>query len=105
MQEIGYNLADLSNMKYVKVMYTGLDNKPHEVTTDVQLLGEAMIYVYFRYKANFDIKYPQNVTIKFVTDGGMYIAESVLQEIKKSDNFGEISIFENQTIGLFVIQP
>ena len=92
MDEIGYNTADLSNMKYVKVTYTGLDDKQHEVTTDVQLLGEEVISVFFRHKLNFDIKYPQNVKIKFVTDGGMFIAESVLQEIKKSDNYVYLNI-------------
>ena len=87
MNEVSYNLADLSNLKYVKVAYTGLDNKSHEVVTDVQQLGEELISVYFRYKAKFDIKYPQQVTVKFITDGGMFVAESLLQEIKKSDSY------------------
>ena len=84
MTEMGYNAAELSKLRYVKVIYTGLDNKQHEIKTEVKFLGEALISLYFRYKQCFDIQYPQEVTIKFVT--GLYIAKSTLQEIKKDDN-------------------
>ncbi len=92
MSEINYNAADLSKMKYVKVTYTGLDNKQHDIKTEAKFIGESSISVYFRSKLDFDIKYPQEVTVKFVTDGGLFIARSVLQEIKKSDNFVYLTI-------------
>ena len=42
--------------------------------------------MYFKWKSDFDINYPQEVTIKFVTYDAMYYAQATLQEIKKSDN-------------------
>ena len=92
MNEIGYSTAELSKLKYVKVKYTGLDDKQHEIKTEVKMLGEALISVYFRDIGDFDIKYPQQVTVKFVTDAGMFIAKSILQSIKKSDNYVYFSI-------------
>lgn len=87
MKEVGYNLTELSKLKYVKIIYTGLDNHLHEIRTEVKTLEEKSISLRFRYKENFDIQYPQNVIIKFVADSGMYIAKSVLQEIKKVNDY------------------
>ena len=83
--EMYYETKPLSTIKYVKVVYMGLDDKYHEIKTDVKFIGESLISLYFKYSYDFNINYPQDVKLKMVTADAMYIARAVLQEIKKSD--------------------
>ena len=84
---MNYNTADLSKLKYVKVIYTGLDSNLHEVKTEVKFIGNELIALYFRdYNRGFNINYPQKVTVKFVCEDGLYSAQSVLQKIEKVDD-------------------
>lgn len=92
MNEVSYNAAELSNYKYVKVIYKGVDNKPHEVMTDVKTLNDSEISLYFKYRVDFDIKCPQEITVKFVTDDGMFVAKSTLKELEKSNRFAFMKI-------------
>lgn len=83
--EMSYSTAELSNLKYVKVLYTGLDNKLYSVNTEVKFIGDVLISLYFNHDASFSIECPQEVMLKFVTMDAMYIASARLQEIKKND--------------------
>jgi len=85
MTEMNYNTADLSKLKYIKVVYTGLDSGWHEVKTEVKFMGTELISLYFRDNRGFNINYPQKVTIKFVCEDGLYTAQSTLQKIEKVD--------------------
>ena len=82
-----YSAADIARPKYVKVTYMGLDNKLHEIKTDVKFIGDMLISVYFRYNKDFNINYPQKVSVKFITEDGLYVAETTLQKIEKSGSF------------------
>lgn len=90
--EVYYNMAELPKPKYVKVVYTGLDGNSHEITTDVKFLGDVLISLYFRCERDFNINYPQDILIKFITSDAMYVAKAVLQEIKKADDYVYFSI-------------
>ena len=85
MTEMGYNTASLSKLKYVSVIYTGLDGNLHETKTEVKFMGTELISLYFRDRKDFNINYPQNVKIKFVCEDGLYTATSTLQKIEKVD--------------------
>ena len=87
MSDIDYSTKELSKLKYVKITYTDNENTPIEIQTDVKILGEKMITLFFREKEPFDIQYPQQIIIKFVTENGLFIAISVLQEVRRNDGF------------------
>lgn len=83
--EMYYETKKLSDLKYIKVIYMGLDNKFHEIKTDVKFIGDSLISLYFNNNQDFNINYPQDIVLKMVTPDAMYIAQAVLHEIKKAD--------------------
>jgi len=84
--EMLYSTSELSKLKYVKVIYIGLDGKLHEIRTEFKFIGDVLISLYFVYDDEFNINYPQDVVVKFVTSDAMYLAMATLKEIKKVDN-------------------
>lgn len=94
MVEVGYNVAELARLRYVKLTYSGVDGNPHEIKTELKTLSDAAISLYVRCRTYPEIQCPQQIIIKFITDNGLFEAISVLQRIEKVDN-----------IVYFLIQP
>lgn len=86
MTEIAYSNASLSNLKYVKIDYVA-DDKLHEIKTEVKFIRDNLIQVYFRSRKDFDLKYPQLVSAKFVAEDCLYTAEVTLNDVQRADNF------------------
>jgi c-di-GMP-binding flagellar brake protein YcgR len=90
--EMSYDIKELSKLRYVKVIYTGLDCRLHEIKADVKFIGDVLISLYFKRSDDFDIKCPQDVTLKFVTQDAMYLALALLQEVNKSEGMVYFSV-------------
>lgn len=84
MTEVNYREAELYNLKYIKLVYTDLENNTKDVRTELDFLGDQILSVFFKTEEDFNIKYPQEVTLKFITDEAIYIAKTTLYEIKRS---------------------
>lgn len=85
MTQIAYNNTILSNLKYVKIDYVE-DDELHEITTEVKSVRNNLIQVYLRSRKDFDIKYPQIVSAKFVAEDCLYAAEITLNNVQRVDN-------------------
>ncbi len=93
-----FSNADLSKIKDVKVIYTDLDDKTHEVSTEVNFISDILISLYFRCNKEFDINYPQTITVKFITERGLFIAKATLQEVKRLEDFIYLTILSPKKI-------
>lgn len=84
MGQIRYREAELYNLKYIKLTYTDLDNNINEIRTEYDFLGDQILSVFFKTEEDFNIKYPQEVALKFITDEAVYITKTTLYEIKRA---------------------
>ncbi len=90
--------VDLSRVRDVRVTYTDLEDNSQEINMEVNFIGDTLISLYFRSKEDFNINYPQKITVKFISERGLFIAKAVLQEVKKQDNFVYFTILAPKKI-------
>ncbi len=96
--EISFGKADLSRIRNIQVSYTDLDGQLQIVDAEVNFISDILISLYLRYKGDFHINYPQTISIKFITDRGLFIAHATLQEIKKQDDTVYLTILAPKRI-------
>lgn len=90
-QEIGcemirWSLFNSTKVKKILVTYTDLVSKKNEIEVNRDAFGEKFISVYFLFSENFEINYPQQITLKFITDEALYIVETELKDIIREKN-------------------
>ena len=90
--------ADLTRVRDVRVTYTDLDDNSQEIFAEVNFISDTLISLYFHSKEDFNINYPQTITIKFITERGLFIAKATLQEVKKQDSFVYFTILAPKKI-------
>ncbi|MBR2525949.1 hypothetical protein IKE67_05745, partial [bacterium] len=73
---VRWSMFNTGKIKRILVTYTDLDNNLNEITVNKDAIGEKYISVYFLYSDNFEINYPQQIILKFVTDEALYIIET-----------------------------
>ncbi len=83
---IRWSLFNSTKVKKILVTYTDLENKKNEIVVSKDALGDKYISVYFLYNDNFEIHYPQQIILKFVTDEALYIIETELKDIIREKN-------------------
>lgn len=91
LQEIGsemirWSLFNSTKIKKILVTYTDLENKKNEIVVSRDAIGDKFISVYFAYTEEFEINYPQQIILKFVTDEALYIIETELKDIIREKN-------------------
>ena len=92
MSETTYNIKDLSNLKYISVVYTDLNGNLHEAKTEIKHIDTEIIELYFKDRKDCNIDIQQMVTIKFICEDGLYKAKSTLKKFEKIDNNIYLSI-------------
>ena len=90
-QEIGcemirWSLFNSTKVKKILVTYTDLESNKNEIEVNRDAFGEKFISVYFLFSENFEINYPQQITLKFITDEALYIVETELKDIIREKN-------------------
>jgi len=90
MAEINFEEADLSKLKYIKIVYTGEDGDLHEIKTEPKFVRCGSMLLNAKCSGYFNINCPQNVSIKFAADDCLYVGQAVLE---KFDKMGESVIF------------
>ena len=83
---IRWSQFNSTRIKKILVTYTDLNNTKNEIEVNRDAIGEKFISVYFLYNENFEINYPQQITLKFVTEEALYIIETELKDIIREKN-------------------
>ena len=89
---IRWSQFNSTRIKKILVTYTDLNNKKNEIEVNRDAIGEKFISVYFVYNENFEINYPQQIILKFVTDEALYIIETELKDIIREKNLIYLTI-------------
>ena len=45
-ETLNYSMADFSNLKYIKINYTDINNESHELKTEINFLGDSFISIF-----------------------------------------------------------
>lgn len=83
---VRWSTFNSAKVKRILVTYTDLENKKQEISVSKDAIGEKYISVFFVYDDNFEIHYPQQIVLKFVTDEALYIIETELKDIIREKN-------------------
>ena len=83
---IRWSLFNSTKIKNILVTYTDLENKKNEISVSRDAIGDKFISVYFAYTEDFEINYPQQIILKFVTEEALYIIETELKDIIREKN-------------------
>lgn len=83
---VRWSLFNSTKIKNILVTFTDLDNKKNEISVSRDAIGDKFISVYFAYTEDFEINYPQQIILKFVTEEALYIIETELKDIIREKN-------------------
>lgn len=83
---IRWSMFNSTKIKKILVTYTDLNNKKNEIKVSRDAIGDKYISVYFAYDDDFEINYPQIITLKFVAEDALYIIETELKDIIREKN-------------------
>lgn len=81
-----FNL-NLDSINYIKLIYQGSDDKPCCVKAAIKHMGEREIIACTKYENIPNIKIPQNITLSFVCDNGLYRTNTVLKYTDNKDPY------------------
>ena len=96
--EISYDLQELHNLKYVKLIFKRIDGKYHEIATKIKFVGEHLVSLYCKYDKNINMKCPQEVIVKFITDDYMYLSKATMKDAKILDDLLFFTILPPQNM-------
>lgn len=78
---------NLDNISYIKIAYKDRNEFMHCTKAMINNVGEHEIYASSKYNENIKIPAPQNIVISFITDNGIYKANTKLKHIKYKNNY------------------
>lgn len=81
-----FNL-NLDNINYIKLVYKDKDNNPRCTKAAIKSLGEHEIYACAKFDNDFSIKTPQNISLSFICDNGLYRTTTTLKYIQKEEPY------------------
>lgn len=88
-----FNL-DLENIKYIKILYKDINNKPCFKKAILKSINERELLACARYETNHIIEFPQEIIISFICNDGLYRTKTVLNKIEKDEPYN-----------FFIIEP
>ncbi len=81
-----FNL-DLANINYIKILFKDRQGSAHCIKSAIKIMGEKEIYACTKYEEGLIIPAPQDVTLSFVCDNGLYRTKTRLLVVNKEDPY------------------
>lgn len=81
-----FNL-DLEHINYIKILFKDRQGGVHCIKSAIKIMGEQEIYACTKYEEGFIIPAPQDVTLSFVCDNGLYRTKTRLLVVNKEDPY------------------
>ena len=98
MSEMSFDEADLSRLKYVKIVYTGPDGESQEIKTQAKFIRSDLTSLFLNSSDDFDINYPQDIVVKFVAEDASYEGQATLQKIERGRTLVAFTITSPKTV-------
>ena len=83
LEEMPFMISKLSTLQYIKLIFIGANNELIEIRTEVSMINNDIIQLFYISKENINITCPIGVALKFVTRDAIYFAKAILNDIKK----------------------
>lgn len=81
-----FNL-NLDSINYIKIVYKDLSDKPHLTKAAIRFLGEREIIACAKFEGEIRINTPQEVSLSFVCDNGLYRTITLLKYFENRDPY------------------
>ncbi len=81
-----FNL-NLDNINYIKIVYNDSDGVGHYTKAAIKRLGERDIFACVKYEKELKVPTPQEVTVSFACDNGLYNATTLLKLVENADPY------------------
>lgn len=78
---------NLDDIKYVKIIYKDKDNSAHCVKAAIRTINDRQIYVCAKQENLINIKTPQDVTLSFICENGLYRTKTELIYIEYKEPY------------------
>ena len=69
---------NLDNIKYVKIVYKDIENNAHLTKAAIRTINDRQIYVCAKQEIPLKVKTPQEVTLSFICENGLYRTKTEL---------------------------
>lgn len=78
---------NLDDIKYVKIIYKDKDNSVHCVKAAIRTINDRQIYVCAKQENSINIKTPQEITLSFICENGLYRTKTELIYVEHKEPY------------------
>lgn len=89
---------NLDDIKYVKIIYKDKDNSAHCVKAAIRTINDRQIYVCAKQENSINIKTPQEITLSFICENGLYRTKTELLYVEHKEPYAFFTIKTPQGI-------
>ncbi len=81
-----FNL-NLENIKYTKIVYKDREENVHFLKAAIRSMSENELYACAKFEDGLDIETPQEVSVSFICENGLYRTNTILKSIENAEPY------------------